>query len=87
MVEATKTETAKKTRKPQGPRVPKPVFAIINVKQNGEVLKLSDPSFEVSVEAVKDAGALVKFFTGGGDPNSKVLELTLPVEAKPAPTA
>ena len=85
MAEAAKTE--KKARKPQGPRVPKPVFAIVSLKQDGVPVNLSNASYEVSIEAVKDASALVMFFTGGGDPNSKVLQIVLPVEAKPAPTA
>lgn len=78
---ATTAAPAKKTRKAQGPRVAKPVYALISYKDaEGNSQRLDIDNLTISF--TKDSAELVKVLTGPDAASTVVKEVTLP-----APTA
>lgn len=69
---ATAAVAPKAKRKPQGPRVNKPVFAIVRAT-DGSTLP------DISITLERDAGKVVKLVTSAeGAQGAKVLEVALP---------
>lgn len=79
MADATTTAApAKKRRAPQGPRTPRPVFAIVTYQDtDGSVMQLDRGRLSIKFE--RDSNALVELLTGGGSLNaSAVVRVELP---------
>lgn len=76
---ATGGEAPKKRRKPQGPRVNKPIFAVVRyTDEQGQEVRLDKARLEISLE--RDAGNLIELMENGGC----VKRVTLPTASKPA---
>lgn len=78
------TETApaseKKRRKPQGPRTPKPIFAVVTYKDaDGNSVVLDKANLSIVLE--RDAGKLLELVTGAGVGPATVIRVDLPVSA------
>lgn len=73
----------KKTRKPQGPRVAKPIYILVTYKdENGNTVPLAQE--RVSITAVKDPVEVIKMFQNGGMNGAAFVSFT-PAGDRPAP--
>lgn len=79
MAEATTTEAPKKTRKAQGPRTPKPVFAVVTYEQDGQTVALNKAGLKIILE--RDAATLLDLVTGAGMGDATVVRVELPATA------
>jgi hypothetical protein len=78
---AEDTATApKKTRKAQGPRTPKPVFAVVTYQdENGQQVALNKSNIKIVLE--RDAAKLLDIVTGEGFGAAAVVRVELPATA------
>lgn len=81
---ATQTEAPvaapRARRKPQGPRVNKPIFAVVRyTDEQGNRVKLDKSN--LTIELARDAALLVDLMESG---EAQVFRVELPVAAKPA---
>ncbi len=81
------TEAPKKTRKAQGPRTPKPIFALVSYKDaDGNAVRLDVENLDI--QFTKDSAELVTLLTGPDAGKYVVKSVTLPAPAKrAAPTS
>lgn len=78
-------ETAKKRRKPQGPRQTKPLFLVIRyTDEEGNIVKLDKSRLQIS--HTKDAASVVELVTEG-DPNATVVTIRVEPEKRDSPAA
>lgn len=79
MADATATP-AKKTRKAQGPRTPKPIFAVVTYEdENGNPVVLNKSNIKIVLE--RDAAKLLDLVTGEGMGPAAVVRVELPAPA------
>ena len=72
-----------KKRRAQGPRVEKPVFAIVTASnEDGTPLQLNRDRLQITLE--RDAAKIVDLVTGGGAQGAAVVRVTMPVAPKRA---
>jgi len=82
---AEQTET-KKRRKPQGPRVPKPVFAVVTYQdENGNDVVLNKNGLQIKLE--RDAAKLLDLVTSAGVGQAAIVRVELPQPAQRAKPA
>lgn len=83
---ADEAAPAKKTRKAQGPRTPKPIFAVVTYQdENGQQVALNKSNINIVLE--RDAAKLLDIVTGEGFGAAAVVRVELPAtatRAKPA---
>lgn len=74
----------KKRRAPQGPRTPKPVFAIVTYTDDqGQTVQLDRSRLSIAFE--RDASAIVELLAGDGNLNaSAIVRVSLPAPAQRA---
>jgi hypothetical protein len=74
---ADTTATPRKTRKPQGPRTPKPIFAVVTYEdENGNPVVLNKSNIKIVLE--RDAAKLLDLVTGEGMGPAAVVRVELP---------
>lgn len=81
MAEANQTAATgeKKKRKPQGPRTPKPIFAVVSyTDEQGNAVRLDKQRLQLKLE--RDSAKLVELLTsdGGDFANAAVVRVELP---------
>jgi hypothetical protein len=80
------TEVAKKRRKPQGPRQVKPIFLVIEYRdESGQPQKLD--ADRLTITPSKDTEELLKLVTGGGAEFKTVMNIVPPVATKASPAS
>lgn len=87
MADTNEAAPAKKTRKAQGPRTPKPIFALVSyTDSDGNTVRLDVEN--LNIEFTKDSAELVTKLTGPDAGKFVVKQVTLPAPAKrAAPTS
>jgi hypothetical protein len=74
---ANETAAAPKKRKAQGPRTPKPIFAVVTYEdENGNPVVLNKSNIKIVLE--RDAAKLLDLVTGEGMGPAAVVRVELP---------